>query len=110
VEALSHVTVSPLLTGAAAPATPARDGDAASIEKAAKDFESVLVTRMLEAMRQTVGDSGLLESAGSAQIDDLFWHYLGQEISQNGSLGLWKQIGRQMGLDETPPARLEVSA
>lgn len=73
--------------------------------KAAKDFEAILTTRLLEEMRSTIGGSGLLEDAGSRQMQDLFWMYLGQEVAKSGALGLWKQVYRQItGQAEPPPA------
>ena len=77
------------------------DRDAAV--KAAKDFEAILTTRLLEEMRSTVGESSLLESAGSKQMEDLFWMYLGQEVAKSGALGVWKQVYRQITGGAEPP-------
>lgn len=82
--------------------------DAAEIEKAAKQFESVLVTRMIEAMRSTIEESGLLESPGGQQMQDLFWHQLGEQVGQSGSIGVWKQLARQIAAQ--PASQWEVSA
>ena len=82
----------PLNTGNRAPAA-AKDRAAV---KAAKDFESVLVHRLLEEMRKTVPDSELLDSSGSDQMMSMFYTYLAQDVAQHGGLGLWKQVYQQM--------------
>jgi Rod binding domain-containing protein len=66
-------------------------------EQAAKDFESVLLHRLLGEMKRTIPDSGLLSSATTRQMQDLFWMYLAQHLADNGGLGLWKQLHRQLG-------------
>lgn len=69
----------------------------AQIDKTAKDFESVLIQNLMENMRATVDESGLLENdAGGQQVQSIFWSYLSQDVSQKGGLGLWKQISQQM--------------
>ena len=68
-----------------------------SLEKTAKDFESVLVGRMLEEMRKTVGSGGLTEDPASEQVTDVAWSGLARDLADKGGLGLWKDIVRQMG-------------
>jgi Rod binding domain-containing protein len=65
-------------------------------EQAARDFESVLLHRLLEEMRRTIPESGLLETAISDQVQGLFWFYLAQEIARQGGLGLWKDLAQQL--------------
>jgi Rod binding domain-containing protein len=82
----------------------ARNGDIAdgraqklaAAERTAKEFESLLVTRMISAMRESVPDSGLTEDAASGQMKDMFWHFMGEEIGSTGGLGVWKQVLRQI--------------
>jgi Rod binding domain-containing protein len=63
-------------------------------EQAAKDFESVLVTKLLDDMKDTVGQWGFEEDAASGQVKGLFWLYLARDISDKGGLGLWKDLNR----------------
>ena len=70
--------------------------DRKAIEKTAKDFESVLLQKIMEEMRQTVPDSGLLECDSNDQIQGIFWMGMSQELGKQGGLGLWKQLARQM--------------
>ena len=75
----------------------ARDvGGQAKIEKVAKDFESVLLGKVMEEMRRSVPDSGLLDSNAQEQTQGIFWMELSQELARQGGLGLWKQLAKQM--------------
>ena len=60
--------------------------------QAAKDFESVLLGKLLDEMKRTVGDWGLEESADSKQTQGIFLLYLSRHLANNGGLGLWKDI------------------
>jgi len=61
-------------------------------EKIAKDFESVLLNKLLDEMKKSVVDWGQEKDAASKQTKGIFWLYLGQDIAKNGGLGLWKDI------------------
>jgi Rod binding domain-containing protein len=71
-------------------------GELREAQKAAKDFESLLLERLLSAMKESIPSGGLLDSPASGQIQDMFWNFLGEEIGSKGGLGLWKQIYGQM--------------
>jgi flagellar protein FlgJ len=91
------VTVEPMaLIGASGKTARADAKDEKALKQAAQDFESVLLSQMLQTMRQTVDESGLLESSGGDQIQSLFYTQLAEHVSRQGGLGLWKQIYRQM--------------
>jgi len=65
-------------------------------EQTAKDFESVLLHKVLQEMARTVDESELLGGTGNEQAKDMFWYYLAQDLAYQGGLGLWKQLsGRQ---------------
>jgi len=63
-----------------------------TLEKVARDFESVLLQKLLDEMRRTIPESGLLESATSDQVQGLFWHYLAEDAAEKGGLGLAKEL------------------
>ena len=65
--------------------------------KAAKDFESVLLQRMLGEMRRTIPESGLLSNGISKQLEDIFWLYLAREMADKGGIGLWKELYKKFG-------------
>jgi len=83
---------------------PSAANDRAAV-KAAKDFESVLLHRVLEEMRKTVPDSELLDSPASDQMMGMFYMYLAQDTAQKGGFGLWKQIYQQMKPQGPQPAK-----
>ncbi len=61
-------------------------------EQAAKDFESVLLSKLLDEMKNSIGDWGFEEDGTSKQIEGIFWLYLARHLADNGGLGLWKDI------------------
>jgi len=73
-------------------------------EKVAKDFESVLLYKLMEEMRRTIPQSGLLSNGITKQVQGIFWYYLAQEVADGGGIGLWKDIYRQM-TGQSPQSR-----
>ena len=64
-------------------------------EQLAKDFETVLLTKLVDEMKETVGNWGLEEEdAASGQMQGLFWMFLAQDLGDKGGLGLWKDLHR----------------
>ena len=68
--------------------------DAKRTERIAKEFESVLLGKMLDEMKNTIGNGFGEEEAGSEQIKGLFWLCLARDMSDKGGLGLWKDLNR----------------
>ena len=99
-----------LETGAVAPADGAFPRQPAGGEKAAdaqmlqfaKDFESVFVEKLLDTMKNSIGDWGLEQTAGSKQIQGLFWMHLARDVSEKGGLGLWKDIYQSLQQADNP--------
>jgi len=58
----------------------------------ARDFESVLINKMLDEMKNSIGSWGFEKDGPSNQIQGIFWLYLARDIGNNGGLGLWKDI------------------
>jgi len=58
----------------------------------AKDFESVLINKLLDEMKNTIGNWGFDQDGVSKQIQGIFWLYLAQDIANNGGIGMWKDI------------------
>ncbi len=58
----------------------------------AKDFESVLLNKLLDQMKNTIGDWGFEKDGASEQVQGLFWLYLSQDVANSGGIGLWKDI------------------
>ena len=90
---------------AAAHRTPVRGKSQAQDEEAAKDFESLLLHRMLEEMERTIPKSGLLDGGSvTGQVRGMFWYHMAQELADKGGLGLWKEIQGQLGRIAEPAA------
>ncbi len=87
-----------ILTEAVSPPSPLRDlsrvGPPAEERKkqAAKDFESVLIGKLLDQMKNTIGDWGFEKDGSAKQVQGIFWMYLANDIAANGGLGMWKDI------------------
>lgn len=82
------------LTGSALPDTIKKTDDAtqAQKEKFAKDFESVFLEKLLDEMKDTIGNWGFEQDGASKQIQGLFWMNLARDASDKGGIGLWKEI------------------
>ena len=94
----------PLASALAGRLSPQQREAARGLE-AARDFEAVLLHRLMEAMRQTVPDEGLFSSPATRQMEGLFWFYLAQEVADKGGIGLWKDLARSLNLaDGDSPA------
>ncbi len=61
-------------------------------KQTAKDFESVLLSRLLDEMKNTIGDWGFDEDGAAEQIQGIFWLCLARQLANDGGLGLWKDI------------------
>lgn len=74
----------------------------------AKDFESVFIAKLLDAMKDSIVDWGLEKDGTSKQMDGLFWMYLGREIANQGGFGMWKDI--YASLNNTTQAKTPVES
>ena len=89
-----------ILTEPVSPPTPLEHLDKSELdgvseekkEQIAKDFESVLLYKMLDEMKNTIGDWDSNEDGASKQVQGIFWLCLARDIANNGGIGLWKDI------------------
>jgi Rod binding domain-containing protein len=69
--------------------------DDRKLRQLSKDFESVLVTKLVDTMRETVEQwQGEQEDVAAGQVKGMFWYYLSQDVSDKGGFGLWKDLYR----------------
>ena len=61
-------------------------------EQIAKDFESIFVHKLLDKMKDTIIDWSDEKDGAARQMDGIFWMHLAKEVSDQGGLGLWKQV------------------
>ena len=85
--------------------------DAASEAKkkqVARDFESVFIAKLLDEMKNTIGEWGLEKDAASRQFEGIFWLYLARDVADNGGLGMAKDIYRFLTDSDhnSPPTEL----
>ena len=66
----------------------------------ARDFESILVNKLLEAMQDSIGSWGFEKDGASRQVNGMFSLYLSDHIAKNGGLGLWPAIYESMFASE----------
>ncbi len=79
-----------------------RDGSRATVamerleeqkRQIARDFESVLLTKLFDQVRESIGTWGFEEEdVASQQVQGLFWFYLARDVADKGGFGLWKDI------------------
>ena len=58
----------------------------------AKDFESVLLNKLLGEMQKTIGDWGFEKDGPFKQVQGIFYLFLARDVANNGGIGLWKDI------------------
>jgi len=58
----------------------------------ARDFESILLNKLFDEMRNTIGQWGSEEDGAATQVQGIFWWYLSQDVANKGGMGLWKEI------------------
>ena len=63
-------------------------------EKIAKDFESLLIDKLLNEMKNTIGDWGFEKDGASKQVQGIFWLHLARDIANKGGFGMWEDISR----------------
>lgn len=67
------------------------------LEKAAQDFEAVLLNMVLKAMWKTVPKSDLFEKNSATQIyEGLMQSSLSEEMARNGGMGIAKVLAQQL--------------
>lgn len=74
--------------------TPQAVADMSDLKKQelAKDFESILLTRLFNEVKASISASSFDEDAGSDQIHGMFWSFLAEDVADKGGFGLWKDL------------------
>jgi len=76
--------------------------------KFAKDFESLLINKLMDTMTKTVGDWGFEKDGSSQQIQGIFSMYLSKDLGANGGLGLWKEIYNSLKTSESAQNSVQI--
>jgi len=74
-----------------------------------KKFEGVLLHQMFKQAQQNIeqmdtDEDEESEDAGGEQIQSLYWSQMSDLVSEQGGMGLWKSIYRQIGQQMNLPA------
>lgn len=86
-----HTTVLPSDMENASPDAVADMSDLKKKELA-KDFESLLLTRLFNEVKASVNASSFDEDAGSEQVHGMFWSFLAEDMADKGGFGLWQDL------------------
>lgn len=83
------------------------------IRDMARDFEGVLLGKLMDEMKNTIPDSGLLSSPTTKQLHGLFWSKLADAVAEQGGIGLADQLYtdfcRAANIEPQPtPARVAI--
>ncbi len=66
--------------------------DREKLTQAAQGFESILLTRLLNEMKETIGEWGMEKDNSTQQIQGLFWMQLAEKLANDGGIGLGRQM------------------
>jgi flagellar protein FlgJ len=78
----------------------AREDQAGSAEKVARQFESLFVQMMVKQMRQASFGNGLFESKQTEFVRDMYDQQLSVHLSERRGLGMAKLLRNQLGMEE----------
>ena len=73
-------------------------------KQAAKDFESVFIGKVLDEMKNSIGEWGFEKDGAGEQVEGIFWMYLARDVADKGGFGLWKDIYRLLANSEQTKA------
>lgn len=80
------------------------------LQEAAKQFESLFVTMMVKAMRDTLPKDGMFASSAMENYQEMFDQQLSLDLSRRGGLGLSDLIARQLSAGVQPDADTTATA
>jgi len=72
--------------------SPGQSAETAQKKQFAADFETLFIEKLLDEMKNTIGNWGFEQDAAAKQIQGLFWMYLAKDVAQNGGVGMSKDI------------------
>ncbi len=87
---------------------PGANAEQTQKEKFAKDFESILINKLLDEMKNTIGDWGMEQDSSTKQMQGLFWMNLSQDLGSKGGLGMWKDIYQSLDHNNNQPATTQL--
>lgn len=88
--------------------TPGASAEQAQKEQFAKDFESILIEKLLEEMKNTIGEWGFEQDGASKQVQGMFWMNLSKDLGKQGGLGIWKDIYQSIDSGQNKTTQTEL--
>ena len=82
----------------------AQKGEAAELRRVTGEFEALFVKIMLDSMRETLGDGGLIpKNAGEKLFEDKLYDEYAVKISQSANLGIAAMMYDQLSSFDSEP-------
>ncbi|MEN8179482.1 MAG: flagellar assembly peptidoglycan hydrolase FlgJ [Pseudomonadota bacterium] len=78
----------------------ARQDQAGSLDKVAKQFESLFVQMMVKQMRQASFGGGLLDSDKTRFYQDMYDKQLSLHLSESGGIGIGEMLSKQLAKEQ----------
>lgn len=89
--------------GIAALKQQARQDRPGSVERVARQFESLFIQMMVKQMRQASFGGGILDSDRTRQYQDIYDKQLALHLAESGGMGIGELLMRQLGGGSSPP-------
>jgi flagellar protein FlgJ len=99
----SSISVYHDFQGIAALKRQARQDQAGSLERVARQFESLFIQMMVKQMRQASFGGGIFDSDRTRQYQDMYDKQLALHLAESGGLGISELLERQLGSESSPP-------
>jgi len=69
-----------------------------------REYEQLFIYQMLKAMRKTIPDYGVVDSAHRQHFDEMLDDVLAGEMARSGHFGIARQLAEQIALAAAPQA------
>lgn len=66
--------------------------DEAGKKDFAKQFEAIFINKLLDQMTKSINEINPDKDPSSKQVNSIFNMFLSRHVSQNGGMGMWKDI------------------
>ena len=79
-------------------------------QEVCKGFESVLIEKMLDEMKNTIGQWDEDKDPAENQIFGIFSYHMADHISKEGGFGLWKDVYESLNGNQADAGVLELDS
>ena len=72
-------------------------GNTEALKETAKQFEGVFIQQLFNQMKQGLEQIAVEDEESSTEhIKNMYWTFMADVVTEQGGLGMWKQIYQQM--------------